>query len=198
MQVSKPSPTASRKGTAALLARLALAGSVALAACGGDDGNGAGDETAPETPTSGETASEQASDGGEGCSLVDVATVEELFQLEVTTVDEPAPGSCFFLSDAYPEIPNAGVTVRRNELGAPLYEEFAAEIGSFATGSGGSGLVEVDLGDEAIGHPGPNAADVAARRGDVNVRVTAEVPSETTLSQDELLAAATELAGSVL
>ena len=66
------------------------------------------------------------------------------------------------------------------------------------TGTGPRGLAEVNLGDEAVGHPGPNAVDVAARRGDVNVRVMAEVPSETTLSPDELLAAGTELAGGML
>jgi hypothetical protein len=185
---------------------------VLVGACGDDDAdNATGSPSVAETSDASEaTTPDAASDdsatsdatnpegGGEECSLVDVGTVEDLFAIEVTTVEQPLPGHCFFGPDLDAEIPNAGVTVLRNDLGQALYDEFAAEIGDTGEGSGGSGIVEADVGDEATAAPGPNAVDLAARRGDVNVRVTAIVSSDSPLSQDDLLAAATELATSVL
>jgi hypothetical protein len=171
-----------------------------VTACGGDDD----DETraddassAAETTVADDVTSSAASGGGD-CALIDVGTVEELFAIDVSSVDEPVPGNCFFAPNPDPETPNVGVTVLRNDLGAVLYEEFAAEIEGVGVGSGGSGLSEPAVGDEAIAAPGPDAIDLAARSGDVNVRITAVVPSDSPLSQDDLLANATELAQRVL
>jgi hypothetical protein len=178
----------------------ALACALALtAACGGDDDDSRAAASNGPAPTAAANGTTKPDASGErGCSFLEAGTVGEKFALEVTTVESPIAGHCFFGTSPEPDKPNVGVTVLRNELGDPLYDEFASEIRDVGTGSGGSGVVEPDIGDAAIAAPGPDAVDLAVRRGNVNVRVTAVVPSGSPLSQDEILAGATELASLAL
>ena len=179
---------------AALAAVVALG--VACVSCGGGDDNATAAPATDVVNTEGDGASAPTSGGA--CSLVDVATIEDLFTMDVVTEDQPIEGHCFFGAADDPEYPNAGVTVLRNEFGQVLWDEWVDEVESSASGSGGSGKVDVDVGDEAIAHPGPNAVDLIARTGEVNVRITAEVNSDGPVTGKELLTAATALAEQVI
>lgn len=175
-----------------LAVAVAVATIVALApACGDDDGGGSSDALSSTGPDS-------SPESGAGECPVDESAVEDLFDVSASRNPEVAPGvePCSFGVDGQPGF---GFNVTFLGDGVPpagSYDAAVEQMGTEPASSEGTGLVPVDVGDEAVARASAGHAEVLARTGDDMLLVSALLPPDHPLveADDDLLTTATELA----